>query len=99
MFGSFPPAFPHFSAAEAMLEGVYSGWQAVGGDSGLKLHSMRALCIKLAAEFCVLGAREKCHIQQNSEARGGTERTGTGHQSPSTSDWFAADISEGVLTS
>jgi len=99
LFGSFPSPFPHFSAAEAVLGGAYSVWQAVGGLSGLKLHSMRTLCVKLAAEFCVLSAREKCHIQQNSEARGGTERTGTGHQSTSSFYCFAADASESVITS
>lgn len=87
------------AAAAAVLKGVYSVWQAVGGVSGLKLHSLRTLCIKLEAEFCVLGAREKCHIQQNSEARGGTESTGTGHQSPSTVYCFAADVSESIITS
>lgn len=52
--GSFPPPFPHFSAAEAVLEGVYSGWQAVEGDwpqitqheNSVHKISSRVLCIR-----------------------------------------------------
>lgn len=94
--GSFPLPFPHFSTAEVVLEGVYSGWQAVGGDwpqitqheNSVHKISSRVLCIRRQGKMS--------HSAERRGERWNRKNWNGASYPPATSECFTAGWTESV---